>query len=373
MKPEEGIASTLMQQTRRKILEQSGLIALAALTPWGTAQAQRKSPTPTEPYAELLADRLRFGWLGRSDVQEFISTLSDRHSMPRHWLEGHFKRLGAQPKALALIAPPPPGPDDPPPRKRSWARYLSQHADAVRIKEGREFLIRYRGVFDAVSEQSGVPAHVIAAIIGVETRYGKFTGRFPTLETLATLGFDSPRRADFFLKELENLLLMGHQGVIDLRDAKGSFAGALGLPQFMPSSWRQFAVAYKKRDRPDLVNSPQDAIASVGNFLKLHGWAAGEPSHSVALVPQGIDAKPFVAPQLMPVHTVAQIQRAGIEQDQVRLSGQMRASLIDLPEEDDSVKYWFAAHNFFVITQYNRSFMYAAAVLTLAESLSTAA
>lgn len=359
-----------MQPTRRKILETCSLVAAAALTPAGAVWAQRRPKPPGEPYADMLADRLRFGWLGRSDVQEFISMQSDRHGMPRAWLEGHFKRLGAQPRALALVVPPPPGPDDPPPRKRSWARYLSQHADANRIKEGGEFLLRYREVFNTVSEQSGVPAPVIAAIIGVETRYGKFTGRYPTLETLATLGFDSPKRADFFLKELEILLLMGHQGLIDLKEIKGSYAGALGLPQFMPSSWRQFAIGYKKREKPDLINNPQDAIASVGNFLKMHGWAAGEPSHSVALVPDGIDAKPFVAPQLTPIHTVAQIQQAGITQTDARLGAKTRASLIDLPEEDDTVKYWFAAHNFFVITQYNRSFMYAAAVLTLAQSLS---
>lgn len=362
-----------MQQTRRKILEHGGLLAVAAALPVGAAWSQRGPKASSEPYADMLADRLRFGWLGRSDVQEFISMQTDRHGMPRAWLEGHFKRIGSQPRALALIAPPPPSPDDPPPRKRSWARYLSQHADTSRVKEGREFLIRYRDVFETVSSQSGVPPQVIAAIIGVETRYGKFTGRFPTLETLATLGFDSPRRADFFLKELETLLLMGHQGVLDLKEVKGSFAGALGLPQFMPSSWRQYAIGYKKRDKPDLINSPQDAIASVGNFLKVHGWITGEPTHSMAHVPDGVDTKPFVAPQLTPIHTVAQIQQAGISQREARLGAQARASLIDLPEEDDTVQYWFAAHNFFVITQYNRSFMYAAAVLTLAESLGNGA
>ncbi|MBU3720084.1 MAG: lytic murein transglycosylase [Burkholderiaceae bacterium] len=361
-----------MRLTRRHILEYGSLMGLSAMMPAGLAWAQPAAKAPKEPYADMLADRLRFGWLGRSDVQEFISSVSDRHGLPRPWLESQFRHLGAQPRALALIAPPPPGPGDPPPRKRSWARYLSQHADAGRMKDGREFLSRHREVFKSVAAESGVPAHVIAAIIGVETKYGTFTGRFPALETLATLGFDSPRRSDFFLKELETLLLMGRQGVVNLKEVKGSFAGALGLPQFMPSSWQKFAVGYKNRDKADLINSPQDAIASVGNFLKMHGWRPGEVSHSVARVDPGLDAKRFVAPQLEPIHTVEEIERAGIRQENPRLTGTLRASLIDLPEEDDSVGYWFAAHNFFVITQYNRSFMYAAAVLTLSEALSAA-
>ncbi|MEY2682700.1 MAG: lytic murein transglycosylase B [Betaproteobacteria bacterium] len=359
-----------MRQSRRSILQAGGLIGLAGLLPGQAVLAQQPAAkSPREPYAEMLADRLRFGWLGRSDVQEFISMMSDRHGLPRPWLESQFRNLGAQPRALALIAPPPPSPGDPPPRKRSWARYLSQHADASRTKEGKEFLARHREVFQSVANDSGVPAHIIAAIIGVETKYGSFTGRFPAVETLATLGFDSPRRSEFFLRELETLLVLGRQGIVNLKEVRGSFAGALGLPQFMPSSWQKFAVSYKNRGRPDLINSPADAIASVGNFLKMHGWKSGEASHSVAQVTEGADAKRFVAPQLEPVHTVAEIESAGIRQSNARLSAELKASLIDLPEEDDSVGYWFAAHNFFVITQYNRSFMYAAAVLTLSESL----
>ncbi len=317
--------------------------------------------------AEALKDRLRFGWLGRSDVQEFISDVASRNDIPRNWVELQFKGLGVQPRALALMNPPPPKPNEPV-RKRSWARYLSQHADTSRIQEGRAFMDTHRAVLEDVSRQSGVPAAVITAILGVETKYGKITGRYPTLETLTTLAFESPRRADFFKRELEMLLLMGYDGVINLREAKGSFAGALGYPQFMPSSWQNFAIGYQHPRQADLLNSPHDAIASIGNFLKRHGWRANTPTHIAAEVPRGVDAKPFVAPKLEPIHTVSELEAAGIRQRTNRLHASTRASLIDLPEEDDTVQYWIAAHNFFVVTQYNRSFMYAAAVLTLAES-----
>lgn len=356
-----------MHPQRRQIIQRGAGIALAAGLPVSAAWGQ--SATSSGPNTEDgMAIRLRHGWLGRSDVQEFISDVADRHRLPRTWVASQFEGLGSQPRALALMNPPPPPPGQPP-RKRSWARYLSQHADVTRVRDGRRFMSEHQRVLHDVTKKSGVPAQVIAAIIGVETKYGQFTGRFPALETLATLAFESPRRADFFRRELETLLLMGNRGVLNLKEVRGSFAGALGLPQFMPSSWQNFAVGYRDPSRPDLINSPHDAIASVGNFLKLHGWRTNMPSHAVAVVPTHVNAKKFVAPQLEPLHTVAELRNAGIDQQPARLAPETVASLIDLPEEDDTVTYWMAAHNFFVVTQYNRSFMYAAAVLTLAEAL----
>lgn len=330
--------------------------------------APRRAPTEAMP--EELVFALRFGWLGRSDVQEFISDVAWRHDMPRRWIEDQFRPLGVQPRALALVNPPPPSADEPA-RKRSWARYLSAHVDASRVREGREFLSQHRRTFSNVSKHYGIPAHVIAAIIGVETKYGKFTGRYPALETLVTLAFASPRRNDFFKSELESLLIMGREGVIDLQRTQGSFAGALGLPQFMPSSWRNFAVGYDS-NRPNLLNNPSDAIASVANFLRVHGWQPNEPSHTPALMPAKFDANRFLPTRLSPAHTLAQLTSAGIRQEVERFSPDARVSLIDLPEADDTVIYWIAAQNFFTITHYNRSYMYAAAVLTLAERLSAA-
>lgn len=332
------------------------------------ARKTRRSARASDS-ADGIGQRMRFGWLGRSDVQEFIFDVAERRGIQRDWLHQQFDGLGMQPRALALLNPPPPPPGEPP-RKRSWSRYRSQHADAARVELGKAFLQTHADVFADVEKRSGVPAHVIAAIIGVETKFGQIMGSFPVLETLATLAFESPRRAGFFRQELETLLMLGNEGVLALRETKGSFAGAMGMPQFMPSSWRSYAVGYRESDRPDLLNNPQDAIASVGNFLKVHGWKSGQASHAPATVPQGIDARRFVAPALEPLHTVAELQAAGIEQSPPWLAPGVRASLIDLPEQDDTVTYWMAAHNFFVITQYNRSFMYAAAVLTLAEALS---
>jgi membrane-bound lytic murein transglycosylase B len=353
-----------MQPFRRRLIFTAPLLGLG--TP--AVFAQRNPRSSPDTAAESLQERMRFGWLGRSDVQEFISEISDRHSIPRTWLERQFRGLGTQPRALSLVNPPPPSPGETPPR-RSWSRYLAQHVDTRQVIEGYAFMTRHRETLAAVASASGVPVNIMCAIIGVETRYGKFTGSFPTLETLATLAFHSPRRGDFFRQELEALLLMGHQGVVPVRDVKGSFAGALGLPQFMPSSWMNFAVSFRGRPTADLINDPQDAIASVGQFLRHHGWRRDEPSHARVTLPEGLDASGYVAPKLEPIHTVATIEAAGVVQIGRRLPSHLRASLIDLPEAEGRGEYWIAAHNFFVITQYNRSFMYAAAVLSLAESL----
>ena len=353
-----------MQPLRRRLMYALPWLALMA----PAARGQRPARAGQEAAADTLAVRMRFGWLGRSDVQEFINDTSDRHGIPRAWLERQFRGLGTQPRALSLINPPPPAPGESPPR-RSWSRYLAQHVDSRQVFEGYAFMTQHRDTLTAVAGASGVPVNIICAIIGVETRYGRFTGSFPVLETLATLAFHSPRRADFFRQELEALLLMGHRGVLPVRDVKGSFAGAIGLPQFMPSSWMNFAISFRGRETADLINSPQDAIASVGNFLKHHGWQRDEPSHARASLPDGLDAGPYVAPRLEPVHTVAALEAAGIAQRGRRLAPHMQASLIDLPEPEGRSDYWMATRNFFVITQYNRSFMYAAAVLSLAELL----
>ncbi len=357
-----------MKTQRRKLIASLGGMAATSLLPGRFAHAQ---PTRTgqDALGATIDDSLRFGWLGRADVQEFIGAVSQRNGLPRAWIEAQFHGLGSQPRALALVNPPPPKPGEPP-TKRSWAKYRAIHVNEAQIVQGKEFLRQHRSVFESVYQRFGVPPQVIAGIIGVETKFGRVTGRFPTLETLVTLAFESPRRAEFFRRELESLLIMGHQGVVALREVQGSFAGALGMPQFMPSSWRNFAVGFGNPDRADLLNSPQDSIASVGNFLKLHGWQAGGLSHAPAIVHDVAKAKQFIAKKLAPAHTVGQLEAAGIVQAEKRLAAQTPASLIDLPEEDDSFKFWFATNNFFVVTQYNRSYMYAAAVLSLAEALS---
>ena len=354
---------------RRALLSMLCAAAASPLSLWpSAARAQAARAKSLDNLPPELAGRLRFGWLGRTDVQEFIADVAHRHQMPVAWLEAQFRPLGAQPRALALVNPKPPDPSEPP-RRRSWQRYLSNHVDQRQLTEGRIFLGQHLDTLTRVAKSTGIPVTVIAAIIGVETRFGSNTGKFPSLETLTTLAFESPRRAEFFRGELEALLLLGHQGHIDLANAQGSFAGALGIPQFMPSSWRNFAVSDSRNQKPDLLTNPRDAIASVGNFLQRHGWQPDQPTHAVAFIPEKLDPSPFVAPKLEPVHTVAALARAGIEQQAPRLTFGTKASLIDLPEADGTTIYWIAAKNFFVITQYNRSFMYAAAVLSLAEQL----
>jgi membrane-bound lytic murein transglycosylase B len=247
-----------------------------------------------------------------------------------------------------------------------WYKYRAIFMNNDRIDRGAEFMARHRATLDAAEARYGVPAEIIVAIIGVETWYGRNTGGYRVLDALATLAFDYPRRADFFRSELEQYLLMCREEKLDPAGPTGSYAGAMGLPQFMPSSFRNYAVDFNANGRRDLWNEPEDVIGSVANYLASRGWRRGEPV--AAKVKGDTDAaEDFEFSRLEPLNRFSQITTAGVHVG-LQAQADAPAGVLELGGDDDD-EYWVALKNFFVITTYNRSPMYAMAVFQLGQAV----
>jgi membrane-bound lytic murein transglycosylase B len=215
----------------------------------------------------------------------------------------------------------------------------------------------------------GVPEQVVTAIIGVETIYGRRTGDFRIIDSLYTLGFEVERRAQFFRGELEHFLLLSRENGFDPLSVKGSFAGAMGVPQFISSSYRSYAVDFDGDGRVDLWNSLADVVGSVANYLKIHGWSADQPVTVPARL-SGDDAFAVLERGLKPNLTVAEMKARGVEPVE-ELPEAMEAGLFSL-DGKDAQEHWLALNNFYVITRYNRSKNYAMAVHQLAQEIAQA-
>jgi membrane-bound lytic murein transglycosylase B len=246
------------------------------------------------------------------------------------------------------------------------------------IAEGQQYLRQHAPAFAKAEAQFGVASPIICAILGVETRYGKILGQFPAVDTLASLGFASPRRQDYFRSELLALLQMGHRKELSLTGLKGSFAGALGIPQFMPSNWARFGEDLDQDGRLDLIASPADAIGSVAKFLNRHGWMPGQPTHLTLseaqrrLVLDPALYERFVTHGLRPLDSVGLLNGLSLAPADAALPPDTPASIILLPEVNDEGPAWMAGPNFFAICQYNRSYLYAASVSLLASAFTAA-
>lgn len=247
-----------------------------------------------------------------------------------------------------------------------WHKYRRIFITNDRIDRGAEFMQQHRATLARAEEKYGVPAEIIVAIIGVETWYGRNTGSFRVLDALATLAFDYPRRADFFRAELEQYLLMCREEKMNPATPKGSYAGAMGLPQFMPSSFRHYAIDLNGNGRRDLWNETEDVIGSVANYLASRGWRRGE--FIAAQVRGDTDAaEDFEFSRLDPLNRFGDFTAAGVRAD-IQAAPDAPAGMLELEGADDD-EYWVALRNFFVITTYNRSPMYAMAVFQLGQAV----
>lgn len=268
-------------------------------------------------------------------------------------------------------------------RTLDWAEYRPQFVEHRRITQGVEFLQRHADTLARAEQDHGVPAEIIVAIIGVETRYGRNKGNWRVIDALATLTFDYPPRSPFFRQQLKEFVRLEKSAHIRLADAKGSYAGAMGYPQFMPSSYRNFAVDYDGDGVIDLINNPVDAIGSVANYLRLHGWRSGQPVAARLQVrgesPEA-DADSVTNRGLEPQFTVADIARAGLVTLRCSDTPPAVEPYCADPEADEKAtawklagaegtEYWLGLQNFYVITRYNRSEKYALAVLHLAHEI----
>jgi membrane-bound lytic murein transglycosylase B len=301
----------------------------------------------------------------REDVQGFIRQMAERHGFVEHELQFLFSRARRETAVLSAITP------QKDPRARSWLAYRARFVTEARIAEGVEFWRRHAAVLARAAQEHGVPEEIIVAIIGVETVYGRQMGSWRVIDALATLAFDYPPRAEFFRAELEQYLLYARDAGIDVFSMRGSYAGAIGIPQFMPGSYRRFAVDYDGDGAIDLRGSPSDAIGSVANFLAQHGWRRGERVELPARVAGGNAGqahRELVDAGIEPKTPLADLKRYGVE-TRTDLALDTPVALIELESADAATEYRLGLRNFFVLTRYNRSVLYASAVYDLAQEL----
>jgi membrane-bound lytic murein transglycosylase B len=301
------------------------------------------------------------GFADRPEVRDFIEVLHERHGFSRAELIRLFRKISPQPRALLAIAPP----KDP--VAKSWQTYRARFIEPARIDGGLRFWETHRSRLEAARQRYGVPEEVIVAIIGVETIYGRNKGKFPALATLATLAFDYPPRAELFLRELEALLLLARETGHDPLAYQGSYAGALGMPQFLPSSVRNWGVDFDADGQVDLNGSAADAIGSVANFLASHGWESDGPIAHPAQV-AGTRYVELLDGAVLPRLTFAEMQEYGVSANG---APDAPCVLVDLVTPDAATEYWLGFRNFYVITRYNRSSFYAMAVYALSQELLT--
>lgn len=301
-------------------------------------------------------------WLEREDVRQFIEQ-SQHADVSRAQIEAAI--LEAQPKMniVSLM--------DKPSTSRPWHQFYRQFATPEQIRNGAAFWRQHANILRQAEEKYGVPAQIIVSIIGVETRYGKMQGGFRVLDALATMAFEYPRRAEFFRSEFLEFLRLAQEEKRPPASFKGSYAGAMGIPQFMPSSFRKWAVDGNGDGQRDIWQTPHDAIFSVAHYLKEHGWQRGAPvAFAVSLAPD-MQAESFLAHRFELKYRFKDWQKFGV-QSAPNLQPEDLALLFALDFGDDVPRYYLGAQNFYTITRYNRSIHYAMTVYELGEAIKRA-
>jgi len=365
------------------------LLAACSSTP-----IQQASPTETiVNQSEDVATEARFN----QNLNELITQIAQTQGIPQAILESGFLDAKTIPSIRKLVLPPSGS------FKKNWVAYRKRFIEPARLKAGKAFWEQNQAFLSKVEQDSGVPAEVIVSIIGIETIYGRQTGNFRVKDVLSTLAFsypDTPNKASreqLFKDQLQELILMcwtedggslpannSNQGLSPSRfnsclNQNSSYAGAIGLPQFMPGSIRNFAVDGDGDGRIDLKQSPKDAIASVGNFMKKHGWQPGMPIYFPVQEAAINEARDLADGEPQLKYTIQELISKGIltnEQGDLQSGGvepQSKALIVDLPypdkDDNDQVRYVVGLNNFLTIVQYNRSYFYAQSVAEFAEAL----
>jgi membrane-bound lytic murein transglycosylase B len=311
----------------------------------------------------LISLTLSFVWLSAHaadlpGIPQFIDEMVEKHQFKKEELQQAFKQAEHRPDIIAAILAPA--------TIKPWVEYRASFLNPARIDGGVAFWKQYASQLKRAEQQYGVPQEVIVAVIGVETLYGRRAGRYRTLDALTTLAFDYPRRADFFRNELAEYLLMAREQNFGLLDTKSSYAGALGIPQFMPSSYRKYAVDFNGNGKVDILGEPEDAIGSVANYLKQYGWKTGEPVAQLATLKEG-----YSVPSFNDSRSLAAWLEAGVAPVSKPQAATPPAWLVDFTVESGK-EYWLTYNNFRVIALYNNSNFYAMSVFQLAEILRSA-
>jgi membrane-bound lytic murein transglycosylase B len=305
------------------------------------------------------------------EVMVWAQEAATRLQLPPQWLQQTLAQTQRLPLVEKLVLP------AASPVAKDWDAYRARFIEPLRIQAGLRFWAKHRSALERAEREYGVPAALIVGIIGVETLYGQNTGNFRVVDALGTLAFYFPsahpraaERQAFFRSELEQFLLLSARSGADPAAIRGSYAGAMGLPQFMPSSWAKFAVDFDGDGRIDLFGSPQDAIGSVANYFKAFQWRPGMPTHyPVTLSPGQTDMDSLLAPDILPTFSVAGFVAKGAAMEGSALSHPGPLALIELRNGSKPPSYVAGTENFYAITRYNWSSYYAMAVIELAEAV----
>lgn len=290
--------------------------------------------------------------------ESFIARMVKQHHFNEVELRNVFQSVNIQQPILDAMAKPA--------EAKPWHQYREIFMTAARIDGGVQFWRDNEAALKAVEHQYGVPAEVVVAIIGVETKYGAFTGKYRVIDALATLGFAYPSRSEFFLKELENFLLLSREEHIDPLQPMGSYAGAMGLSQFMPSSYRAYAKDFDQDHKRDIWHNSSDAIASVANYFVANGWQRGG-AIAYQVNAKGDAYRKALSKGVKPDMTVGQLRKLGIGVPPP-VADNESAKLLSYPMIDGE-ELWLGLHNFYVITRYNHSPLYAMVVYQLSQAI----
>jgi membrane-bound lytic murein transglycosylase B len=314
-------------------------------------------------FTVLLAMPVAADYDTHAAADAFVAKMVDEHAFAPEDVRSLLAAAERQQSILDAIA-------RPAEKTKPWYEYREIFLNDRREREGVEFLRAHRGTLARAQARTGVPAEIIVAILGVETYYGRVAGSYRVLDALSTLAFDYPPRSSFFSGELENFLLLTREQGLNPVELKGSYAGAMGYGQFMPSSYRAYAVDFDEDGVADIWNNPEDAIGSVANYLARHGWRAGEPIVSPATL-RGDPSPEIFDGKLKPRRSVGELAAAGVVAEQP-LDPEAPATAIRF-EVRDGHEHWVGLHNLYVITRYNHSAMYAMSVYQLSQRLAQGA
>jgi len=307
----------------------------------------------------------------RPEALQWADEAASRLDLPSGWLRKQIGQARRIPLIEQLVLP------APSPAAKNWAAYRARFIEPRRIEAGAAFWQRHQSTLDRAEQSYGVPAQIIVGILGVETMYGQHMGNFRILDALATLAFDFPQahpragaRQNFFKDELGHFLRMAERSGNDASSYRGSYAGAMGLPQFMPSSWSQYAVDFDSDGRIDLFNSPVDAIGSVANYFKAFQWKPGMPTHySVRLTGSQADMDTLLAPDILPTFSAQAFAEKGALLEGAAMQHPGPLALIELRNGDGMPSHVAGTENFYAVTRYNWSSYYAMAVIELGQAV----
>ena len=305
------------------------------------------------------------------EVLQLADQLAHTHQLPNTWVRQQLSSAQFLRGVPKLVLPPPVS------MPKNWRAYRERFVEPRRIQAGVAFWQAHRSALERAQATYGVPAEMVVGVLGVETFYGQHMGHYRVLDALATLALhfpaEHPRAAErqaFFQSELGHFLVQMRQQPAGAAPIQGSFAGAMGWPQFMPSSWRQFAVDFDGDGRIDLLNSPVDAIGSVAHYFKAFGWQTGMPTHyPVRFDETRLDKPTLLAPDILPSFSVRNFQDKGAVLDDAAQQHPGPLALVELFNGDDAPSYVAGTENFYVVTRYNWSSYYALAVIELGQAV----